>query len=331
MGAARANWTRSLITAAGLLLLTVLIVEIGPAQIAGLLARLGAQFLVIAAMFAGHECLRASILSRCIRPEERPSYRDLLRVRLFGEAAGTLTRTGPFAAEPTRVVVLANQALRTAHAVGAAASELIANTLASAFVTIAVVVYGLWTHHLHGAISALAQTLLWGSIGYVAVVGIALISRVYVIGAIVRWAGALPLFGRRLRGDPEAVRRMEDSVFHALADRPKAALQIVLLELGAQAILVTEIFWTIRSMGVPVTFRSALLVEVLIKAPNMIQFAGATEGGYALIFIWLGMTPAVGLTLSLVRLLRSLVVCGVGVGLFARSAPRAGNGNLAKV
>ena len=42
---------------------------------------------------------------------------------------------------------------------------------------------------------------------------------------------------------------------------------------------------------------------------------GASEGGFALVFSWLGLTAAAGFTLSLVKRVRSVTVAAVGLGL----------------
>jgi hypothetical protein len=311
----KSPWLRWGLLSAGLALLAAIVVHIGVAEIGTLVVALGWNFLAIVVIFAVHECVRARALGLCIEPHQRPPFRQLLRVRLLGEAAGTLTRTGPFAAEPTRALILKGHTLRGAHAVGAAASELIANSTVSAVATVVIATYALRIYDMHPAINVLLQVLLWASAGYAAISLWALTTRTFLIGRIVGLVGRLPFIGGRVRAGHGKVRRMEEAIHRALTGRGSVVTRVLLLEIAAQAILIAEIFWTIRSMGVDVTGESSVLASVLIKAPNIIQFIGVTEGGYALIFGWLGMTAAVGLTLSLVRMLRSLVVSAVGLAL----------------
>src|SRR5262249_2346115 len=158
----------------------------------------------------------------------------------------------------------------------------------------------------HGPILVLCHVLFWSSAIYLSVTVGALASRAYLIGTILRGVGALPMVGRRLRIDPAHVRAFEDAIHHALTNRPSARLPVLVLDCVAQTILVIEIYWTIRSTGTPIAAGTALSVEVITKAANVIQFVGVTEAAYAVIFNWLGMTAAVGFTLALVKLLRSL-------------------------
>jgi hypothetical protein len=316
---ARADAFRWIPVIGGLVLLVVLFAQLGPGRIVSLLLALGGNFLIIAGLFASHECVRALAVGRCLSPGHRPHFRKLLRIRFLGEAAGTLTRTGQFVAEPARAWMLAGQVVHGAHAYGAAISELIANSCTSAVITIVAIEFALRPREVNRQALVLSQVILWISVGYVAVAALALASRFYLIGTVLRLVNALPGIGRPLRTDPVRVKQMEDVIMHALTHRPAILVQILLLELLAQTILVVEIYWTIRSMGQPISARTALLVEALTKAANVIQFVGATEAGYALVFNWLGLSAAVGFALSLVKLLRSLSVAAIGLGLLAQT------------
>jgi hypothetical protein len=308
----RIQW---LILAAGFALLFVLVRQIGAETIAGLLASLGGNFLVIVAIFSCHECVRAVALGLCIGPEHRPPYRQLLRIRFLGELAGALTRTGPFAGEPTRAILVARRAERAAHGVGKAASELILNSFFSALVSIAVALAALTEHRFHGAVHALATVILWASVGYCSIVLAVVASGTELIGKIVQGLKRVPWLGSRVRVEAGHVVQMEQAILQTLTAPASTLISIGLLELLAQFILIFEVFWTLRSMGVTMSFESALFVEILIKAPNIVQFVGVTEGGYALVTEWLGMTAAAGLALSLVRLLRSVTASLACLGI----------------
>jgi len=161
----------------------------------------------------------------------------------------------------------------------------------------------------------LAHVILWASLVYVGVVVGILASRVSILGASARVVGKLPLVGRRLRIDPAKVGEMERAVRSALTERPTALAYILLLEISAQAVLVCEMYWAIRSMGVAVSLPSALFFEVMTRALTVVEFVGATEVGFAVVFTWLGMPAAIGFTLSLIKTLRSLTAGGIGVGI----------------
>lgn len=116
---------RWIVAAVGVGLLGVLFVQIGTSQILSLLRLLGANILVIMALFACHECLRAVAVGFCFPSEvAKPGLRQRLTARFLGEVAGTLTRMGPFVAEPSRAWLMTGRELSGTHVYAAAAGEL---------------------------------------------------------------------------------------------------------------------------------------------------------------------------------------------------------------
>jgi uncharacterized membrane protein YbhN (UPF0104 family) len=95
-----------------------------------------------------------------------------------------------------------------------------------------------------------------------------------------------------------------------------------------QALLVAEIWVMTRALGAPPSWGDATIIEGGIKFVS-IAFAfvpgqfGASEGVYALIADAIGLPAAVGLTLTLVRRLRGVLVAAIGVVALALSEPRS--------
>src|SRR5262245_57352034 len=189
----RVNQIRVAVLGAGFVLLALLFAQLGPGRILSLLSSLGGNFLVIVALFGCHECIRALAVGRCFPAGQRPRFRSLLRVRFMGEAVGTLTRTGAFGAEPLRAWMLASQAGPYAHVYAAGTSELIANSCTSGLVTVVVAGYALLGGTVHGPVLVLCHILFWSALVYVSVAVGALAARVYLVGAILRGVGALPI------------------------------------------------------------------------------------------------------------------------------------------
>jgi hypothetical protein len=307
---------------AGCVLLATLFVRLGPGRIVSLMATLGWNFPVIVALFAAHELVRTVALSRWLPADQRPSVAGLLRIRLLGEAAGALTRTGSLTAEPARAWLLANRGGQGVTGYCAAAGELLANSAASASVNIAVAGAVLWTDALEGrAIVVLAHVLLWSSLVYLAAVASIAVSRVRLLGACTRAAARLPLLGYRLRIDSLKTRELVHAI-GALIGRPAELARVALLEFSAQALLISEVYWATRSMGVAVSVSSALVMEILTRPLTIVEFMGATEMGFAVVFMWLGVPPAIGFTLSLMKTLRSLTAAGIAIG-FTHATARA--------
>lgn len=313
--AGRTRVGRWLIPLGGCVLLAVLFFELGPTSIVSLFETIGWNIVIVVALFGAHEAVLAMTIGQCLPAGHHVSFRQLLLVRFSGEVARTMAHGVPFLAEPTRAWVLSRQGVDAAHAYGAAVAEFTANSTTSALVIASVLGVTLTTMNLGSHVSALATILAWSAIVYVTAVTVAIGTRTYLIGAIVRRIGGLPVIGRRLRVDPAAVRRMEDAIFLVLRDRPSALARVLLCELAAQVLLVLELYWAMRSMGLEVSVGRALVVDALTKTAGSVQFMGASEGGFALVFSWLGLTAAAGFTLSLVKRVRSVTVAAVGLGL----------------
>jgi hypothetical protein len=319
MRALNKDLVRAVGLAGGCVLLATLFFRLGPTRILLLLSSLGWNFLVVVALFATHELVRTLSISRWLPPDRCPRVRDLLRIRLFGEAAGALTRTGSMAAEPARAWLLANRGGQGVLGYSAAVGELMANSAMSAAVNIAVAGYLLLIGHLKGPLGVLAQVLFWGSLVYLSAIVVVVASHVRILGACARLLAALPFIGPRLRMDPLRVRATEQAISAALTVPPSSLARVLLLEASAQALLVCELFWAIRSMGVAVSIPSALVMEVMTRVLTTVEFVGATEMGFAVVFAWLGLPAAIGFTLSLTKTLRSLTAAGIASVLLAGS------------
>ena len=86
---------------------------------------------------------------------------------------------------------------------------------------------------------------------------------------------------------------------------------------------VVEIYLILWFLGVPVSVHRALTVEVLSVAIDGMLFfvpfkAGTQEGGKVLIFTLLGLDPAKGLAVGILRRIRELFWAAVGLLILSR-------------
>jgi hypothetical protein len=306
---------RPLVLLGGFSLLAALFAHLGPDRIVTLFLSLGSNLLEVLSLFVAHECVRAMAVQRCLPSDPPLPFAAILRIRFLGELAGSLTRTGPFAAEPARAWLLAGTSQSGAAGYAAAIAELMINSATSAAVNIAVIGWVMSTRDLAGPLRILSHVLFWGSLVYASGIVAAVTLRARFLHAVSRFAGRLPLIGRRLGLDAVKVQDIQDAVDAVLGRRRTDVARVLLLEITAQAVLLSEVYWTIRSMGVAVPLQTAVLFEVMTRAVDVVQFVGVTEAGYAMVFTWLGMPAAVGFTLSFVRTVRSLIASSLGAGL----------------
>src|SRR5262249_11127600 len=224
---------RTLVPLGGVALLVVLFLQLGPARILELLESIGWNFPVIVGLYCCHESVRAFAVSACLPPGARVPVRQLVRLQFFTEAVRTLTHTGQFVSEPARAWLLTRQGISGSHASAAAISELIVNSGTSAVVTVGALVYFLHTMLLPPPLAAFARVLAAVSAGYIVIVVTAVISRTYVVGALIGAARVVPAIARLI--DPGDVRKMEDAIHRVLRERPVTLARVALLELAAQS------------------------------------------------------------------------------------------------
>ena len=172
------------------------------------------------------------------------------------------------------------------------------------------------------ALRTTAIALLVMSATFLAVSTVAISNRIYLIGGAMRRLGDLPVIGRRVRLDAEAVRRMEDLLLGVLRERPGRFTKILLLETLAHAVLVVELWWLLRMSEVASGFDRALLLESASKFTGLAFFfipgqLGASEGVNIVLFRALGFSGAAGLGVALARRVRSALAAVAGLAAFA--------------
>jgi len=304
----------------GCVLFVYLLVRLGTAKIFSLLLGVGWYFGLIAAIYAGHQLVRTIAYLKCITTNEHPSYWDILRIRLSGEAIQFLTSTGPFLAEPSKVWLLKRRGLSIRHAVAATISEYLIYTFTSAAFGIGGLAYLLTNFELSRPASVAAKVVLYTMGIFLFAAICAIVFRIYLIGALIRGAGTLPLIGKYVRLKGTDVRETEDLLFVVLRDRPRRFLLILAIEVAAQALLVLELFVLLRTTGKPFPVLQPLLIEAATKFVGLAFFfipgqVGAAEGTYAFIFKTVGLPASAGFALAVARRLRSLLVAGAGLAV----------------
>ena len=104
-------------------------------------------------------------------------------------------------------------------------------------------------------------------------------------------------------------------------NRPRFFLSIFFHFLG-WAFGIVEVYWILRLLHVPITWPQAYILEALWQLVKATSFLipgslGVQEGGALLICTGLGLNPASGIALALIRRFRDLVWAGMGLSACA--------------
>lgn len=311
---------RAVLLGFGCVLFAYLLFHLGAAKILSLLLGIGWYFGLIAATYAGHQLVRAFAYWKCATANGHSSYWDMLRIRLSGEAIQFLTFTGPFLAEPAKMWLLQKRGLSPKHAVAATVAEYLIYSLSSAAFAIAALIYLLDSFELSRVVAVAAKIIVYAMSAFLLAAACAIVCRIYLIGAIIKFVKRLPLIGKPVRFEDQDVRDTEDLLFIVLRDRPLRLLSILSAEFAAQALLLLELFILLRATGEPFSILKPFLIEGASKFISLAFFfipgqVGAAEGTYALIFKTVGLPASAGFALAVARRLRSVMVAGAGLTL----------------
>ena len=303
---------------AGLAILVYLFLQLGLADILRLVARTRWTFLVLLLIYASCETLRACALWLCQAHPGTVRFPEILGIRMSGEAVRMLTFTGPFLAEPSKAWLLGRRGLDMKEGVAAIIVEFVAYNLIAATIAAGAFAYLVTNFDMSPAIRTAVVTLVWINAAFVGIAVVAIALRIYLIGAIVRGLVAIGLL--RFARNRDEVRRMEDLLLLVLRDRPVRLALILACELGANLLLMAEVFVALGAMGFPVSALFPVLIEGSIKFVGLAFFfvptqVGVAEGTYAVLFDILGLTAAAGVSLAFLRRLRGLA--GAAIGLVA--------------
>ena len=305
-------------------LFVLLIVKTGPAVIASRVYEVGAGFLLLILISGVRHLLRTTAWYNAIeRQERRIRFRDLFGIRIAGEAVTDLTFLGPLLGETVKGVTLSKH-VTAEHS----ASSLVVENLAYSFSVGLLVVSGLVLFLTEYPLpsSVRAGTLM--ALGALVVAG-------FLIGLIVkkRYRAASRLIDRlkkldvrwidRLHDEREKVVQFEENVYSFWHAHKAASVLILLLELLSVTVGVIEA-WVILAMTV---HRTSLFAAFMVEAVNRVVnlfFAfvpmrvGVDEGGAALVLKTVGYGAVEGVSLAIIRKIRTLFWVAVGLVMVSR-------------
>lgn len=308
---------------AGLVLFVYLVQRTGLGVVLSSIRLMGASFLLLLLISAARHYLRTAAWYHAIEPQARDiHFLELFQVRLVGEAVTDLTFAGPFLGETVKALVVSRR-LTLTHTLS---SLFIENLLYSVSAALFILT-GLFLFLANFTMAKQMQVAIW-------IAGIAVV--LVVTGAYVmighRWlpVGKLLDFTRtrdfrwpRLERGEGKVRAFEENVYGFFGQRRGLFLYIFLLELLTNFTGVIEAWLILRVTTGQGSLLAAFLIESVNRVVNTV-FAfvplrvGVEEGGAAITLRALGYSLADGVSLAIIRKIRTFFWVAVGLGILAR-------------
>jgi uncharacterized membrane protein YbhN (UPF0104 family) len=251
------------------------------------------------------------------RGERAISIRRLLAARLAGDAINYLTPSASVGGELLRVRLLGSDipaSLRWASVsvakVGQSVAQAVFIFLGLAFVVPRLADLAPWLGWLPGTTPVVAGVAALAiSVVFVRTVGRGFWTTTRSVLSRVRLGGLLPPSW----ADPG---RDLDAALARLGPW-RAGLSLACFVLG-WAVGAAEIYLILRGVGSAVDWQTAVALEIgSVLVDGMLFFVpakvGTQEGGKVVLFAALGLNPARGLTVGIVRRIRELIYAGVGL------------------
>lgn len=311
-----------LLLAAGTILFFVLLYRIGVHKVWNNLWLMGWGFVPV----VGQEMVAIAMNARgwwwsFPPPRPAPGWSTLLTARLAGDAINNLTPTATVGGEVIRVRMLEARVDATNAWASVAIARISHSTAQVLFIVVGLAIVLSDTPLPSGIRRGLYIFLSLLSIG----VGLAVVLQRR--GMFVTLASVAQRIGFRLPQRFLATLARLDSEVVRFYQQPTAFLASTSCFFLGWVMGVVEVRLILHFLGIEGGWHTAITIEVLAQALDAALFfvparAGTQEGGLVLIFTLLGLPPAKGLALAIIRRLRQLCWAFVGLVLLSRHRAR---------
>ena len=303
---------------AGIVLFIVLVYRLGPRDVLDNLRMIGWGFALVLAQ-EGISYLANTTGWRFAFPPPRPPvrFRQLLAARLAGEAINNLTPTATMGGEVVRGRMLQSTVEQSVAWASIAIAKLMQTFAQMGFVFL-------------GLVLVVRHTPLPEGFERGLLIGLVVLTSGLLTGIIMQRRGmfmaAARLATRIGVRMPERLERQLTNLDTSIARFYTAPGGFALSVLGffvGWCMGVVEVYIVLSCLQIGATLTRAMTIEVLSVAIDALLFfvpakAGTQEGGKVVIFTALGLDPAKGLVLGIVRRLRELSWSMVGLVVLAR-------------
>ena len=310
------------IVGAALLIVTVQRVGGWRAVVDGITS-IGWWFAAVLLLGVARMCARARAWQLTVRATGSAplTFRHAFSAFLAGDAAGNLTPLGVLASEPTKIL-MTRLHLSTVTSIASVAIE---NAFYMASVGI-VLLAGTWLFLQRADVPTGLEQISEAIVAIVAIVFLAALWAARARPAVLsRLAPYITRLAGRSDAPAEALREVESKIYGALKWPALQTAHVVLWEAIFHIGAVAEVWMVLRLLpgGDRITLVDAFLLEsagrfVTIAFKFVPYRLGIDEVGSGAVAGALGLAPAVGVTLALVRRLRILVLNAIGVAILAR-------------
>lgn len=304
-----ARFISILVAIAGVALLVFTVQRVGgwSAVVDGI-ASVGWWFMVVVLLGAFRMACRTRAWMVCA-DDAQLRFADALSAWIVGDAMGNLTPLGLLASEPTKILMVRSR-ISTITSVASVAIE-------NAFYTVsvlAVLLAGTWLFLQRADVPAGLEQIseiIVAAVAIIAVIGVwAVRTRPAVLS---RFAPLVQRMAGKTHAPAEAIREIEAQIY-AVPQWPAGRIaRVSMWEVMFHVAAVAEVWVVLRLLVPDITIAEAFLLEsagrfVTVAFKFVPYRLGIDEMGSGAVATVLGLPPATGVTLALIRRLRIIVL-----------------------
>ena len=290
----------------GLSLISLLLIWSGLAKIVDILTAAGWSLLLVLLLSPPEAFLASEAWRRLFPKAQRPGIWSSLKASWMGNAVNTLLPVATVGGEVVKARVLT---LGGVSATDATAATIVDKTVQA----IAILIWGMIGLVVLASLAPSSGILWGGLVGAAALaLGIAGFIALQLRGSFSFLATAASrLLTSAKAPEPTAVATTLDQTIRSIYQHPRTIAEAVLLRLGSQVWLVSEVLLTTYLLGHAVGLEDAIMLRALIGAVRGLSFVvpaglGLQEGAYIALGALIGMSADVMLALSLASRLREI-------------------------
>ena len=246
-------------------------------------------------------------------------FGDAFNAWIVSDAMGNLTPLGVLASEPTKILMMRGKV----STVTSIASVTIENAFYTASVLL-VLLSGTWLFLQRAAVPPELERISEVIIVVVAIIAIVAIWAVRTRPAVIsRLAPFVTKLAGKSDAPAEAIREVEARIY-AVPQWPVGRIaHVALWEVAFHIAAVAEVWVVLRLLVPDITIAETFLLEsagrfVTVAFKFVPYRLGIDEAGSGAVAAVLGMPPAVGVTLALVRRIRIIVLNAIGLLILIR-------------
>jgi len=308
---------------AGVALFIYLVIKTGSSTILSEIRLFKANFLLLLLTSGIRQCFRTVAWNRCIEQDHRNlSFLDLFQIRLAAETITGLTFAGPFLGETAKAYVVAKR-MPLAYGLSSIVIENLIYSLSVVFF----IVGGVLLLLLRFAVPEpmrIATVLVGLAVLLPMLAAFVIIRRKWmVLGKLLDRLKQKRVKWRFIKRQEQRIRLFEENVVSFYGRHRRIFFWVLLLEVLSCSTGVIEAYIIMDVIAGRGSLSAAFIIESVYRAVNVI-FAfvplrvGVDEGGAALALNALGYSVAEGVSLAIIRKIRTLLWMGVGLLIIFR-------------